>query len=89
MMTTETDLNEPAPQAWWKYGYLWLIVLGPAAVVLAGFVTLWLAVRTPDPLVAQDYYRRGIELSGKAAAELAPAVQARNHLATGQPPQKP
>jgi uncharacterized protein len=87
-MTTEPSPDHSRPEPWWKNGYLWLIVLGPSAVVLAGLYTLWLAVSTPDPLVSEDYYRRGIELSGKAASELAPAVQARNHLATGQAPEK-
>ena len=72
----------PTTESGWKNGYLWLIVLGPLAVVLAGFYTLWLVVSTPDPLVAQDYYRRGVALESKAAAELAPAQQARNHAAT-------
>ncbi|MDH5206627.1 MAG: FixH family protein, partial [Hylemonella sp.] len=44
----------------------------------------------PDPLVSDDYYRQGIEinktLEGPDAASLAPAVQARNHAATGKPP---
>lgn len=72
----------PEAESGWKNGYLWLIVAGPLAVVLAGLYTLWLAVSTPDPLVAQDYYRRGVALELKAAPELAPAQQARNHAAT-------
>lgn len=79
--------HEAAP--WWKFGHVWLIVAGPLAVVIAGFVTLYLAVRTPDPVVSEDYYRKGIEinktLEGDGAA-LAPAVQARNHAATGAVP---
>ncbi len=75
-------IQTPETESGWKNGYLWLIVAGPLAVVLAGLYTLWLAVSTPDPLVAQDYYRRGVALEGKAAPELAPAQQARNHAAT-------
>jgi hypothetical protein len=71
---------------WWKFGYVWLVISGPAVVVVAGFVTLYLAITRPDPLVAQDYYRQGIEINKaleSRASSLAPAVQARNHAATG------
>jgi len=73
---------------WWKFGHVWLVLAGPALVVIAGFVTLYLAVSRPDPVVSQDYYRKGIEINKTLAADpasLAPAVQARNHAATGTP----
>ncbi len=73
-------------QPWWKYGHVWLILSGPFAVIVAGFVTLVIAIRVPDPVVAQDYYRRGLEINKTLAAEkdlqLAPAMQARNHVVT-------
>lgn len=73
---------------WWKFGYVWLVLAGPAIVVVASFVTLYLAVTRPDPVITEDYYRKGIEinktLDTKASvASLAPAKQARNHAATG------
>jgi len=64
---------------------MWLVVGGPAIVVVAGFITLWLAIRTPDPLVANDYYRRGIEINKTLEnpdASLVPALKGRNHAAT-------
>lgn len=73
-------------EPWWKYGYVWLVIAGPAVVVVASFVTLYLAIRYPDPVVAQDYYRKGIEINqtlGNNVSSLAPAVQGRNHAATG------
>jgi len=76
-------------QPWWRFGHVWLIVAGPAIVVVAGFITLYLAIRTPDPVVSEDYYRKGIEINKTLGAEtssLAPAVQARNHAATGVVP---
>lgn len=54
-------MNSTGP--WWKFGYVWLIVAGPTIVVMACFVTLYLAVTQPDPLVTQDYYRRGVEIN--------------------------
>jgi hypothetical protein len=47
---------------------------GPAVVVVAGFITLWLAIASYDGLVADDYYKRGLginrmlERSERAAA---------------------
>lgn len=80
-----------SPVPWWKFGYVWLIVAGPAIVVIASFVTFYLAVTRPDPVVTEDYRRKGMEINktgGNAAnaASLAPAVQARNHAATGVVP---
>ncbi len=85
-------LDSTAP--WWKFGYVWLVLAGPALVVVASFVTLYLALSRPDPLVSRDYYRQGININqtlgdAATAASLAPAVQARNHAQTGvlAPPQ--
>ena len=84
--------NTPgSPTAWWRFGYVWLVLAGPAVVVVASFVTLYLALSRPDPLVTEDYYRKGIEINktlGNAAnaASLAPALEARNHAATGVVP---
>ncbi|MDY0107336.1 MAG: FixH family protein [Giesbergeria sp.] len=80
--------NPETPSAsppWWKFGYMWLVVGGPAIVVVAGFVTLWLAIRNPDPVVASDYYRRGVEINKTLEnrdASLLPALKGRNHAAT-------
>jgi hypothetical protein len=82
----QSTLGSPAP--WWKFGHVWLVVAGPAIVVVASFVTLYLAVTRPDPVVSEDYYQKGIEINKTLgndanAASLAPALQARNHAATG------
>lgn len=73
---------------WWKYGYVWMFIAGPAAVVLAGFYTFWLAVTIPDPVVAVDYYQQGIDINktllDKENATLTPAMKGRNHAATPQ-----
>ena len=64
---------------------MWLVVGGPAIVVVAGFVTLWLAIRNPDPLVSKDYYRQGVEINKTLEnpdTSLVPALKGRNHAAT-------
>ena len=90
-MNSEKKMDRPA--AWWKFGHVWLLIAGPAAVIVAGGVTVYLALSRPDPVVAEDYYRQGIEINKTlaaggdgTAAGLAPAVQARNHAATGTVP---
>jgi hypothetical protein len=88
-MMQQTTAQASAP--WWKFGHVWLVLSGPAVVVVASFITLYLAVTRPDPVIADDYYRQGIDINktldqeanAATAASLAPALQARNHAATG------
>ena len=73
-------------EPWWKFGHVWLVISGPVIVIVAGFATLYIAVRIPDPEVSDDYYRQGLEINKTlqaAPASLVPAVTARNHAATG------
>ena len=82
----QNTLGSSAP--WWKFGYVWLVFAGPAVVVVASFITLYLAVTRPDPVISEDFYQKRIEVNkivGDAvnAASMAPALKARNHAATG------
>ena len=47
-------------------------------------ITGWIAVRQQDPVLSQDYYRKGIEINKtlEQQGSMAPAVAARNHAAT-------
>jgi uncharacterized protein len=82
--------TQPTPSSpWWKHGFVWLIIAGPVAVILAGIVTISLAVQRPDPVVEADYYRRGMEINKTLAARdkaNLPALQGRNHAATPTTP---
>ncbi len=53
----------PNPSPWYRHRWPWLIMLGPAIVVVAGIYTMWLAVDTDDGLVADDYYKRGLAIN--------------------------
>lgn len=81
------DATSPAPAPWWKFGYVWLVIAGPCAVVVAGFVTAWLAMSSPDPVLANAPDRRGAGIAQVPARDPAmlPALQGRNHAATGAP----
>ena len=74
----------PPSQPWWKYGHVWLVIAGPAIVVVAALVTAWIAISHPDPVLAEDYYQRGVEINRTLAKNKAqvPALQGRNHAAT-------
>lgn len=88
MLHSQTDQSPP----WWKFGHVWLVISGPAVVIVAGFVTLYLAISRPDHLVTEDYYRKGVEINKALAVEpasMAPAIQGRNHAATGVVPATP
>ena len=85
-MSIAKKLTQTDPKPWWKYGYVWMFIAGPAIVVFAGFYTFWLAVTIPDPVVAEDYYQQGIDinktLENKKEPVLTPAMKGRNHAAT-------
>jgi hypothetical protein len=71
-------------KSWWRYGHVWLVISGPLVVVVAAVITAVIAFRSPDPVLAEDYYKRGIDMNKtlKTQEGLAPAGQARNHAAT-------
>jgi uncharacterized protein len=74
---------EAVGRRWWSYGHVWLVLAGPLLVVVASFVTYYLAAHGQDPVLSTQ--AQAPEASGTGAA-LAPAVQARNHAATGDLP---
>jgi hypothetical protein len=48
---------------WYREPWPWLLMAGPATVVAAGFVTIWIAVVSSDGLVVDDYYRQGMAIN--------------------------
>jgi hypothetical protein len=46
-------LDTPEPR-WWTFGYVWFLIAGPALVIAACGVTLWLAITRPDPVLAHN-----------------------------------
>lgn len=79
---TGSDRADRDTTPWWKYKMLWLVIGGPLAVVIASFVTLGLALKHPDEVLKTPQATTRGAASGDAAA-YAPAMQARNHAATG------
>lgn len=48
---------------WYREPWPWLLMAGPAAVVLAGAATIWIAFASADGLVAEDYYKQGLAIN--------------------------
>ena len=48
---------------WYRDRWPWLLIAGPAIVVVAGLATAWIAWSTDDGVVADDYYRRGLVIN--------------------------
>ena len=48
---------------WYKEPWPWILMAGPGIVIIAGFVTLWLAVVSNDGLVTDDYYKQGMTIN--------------------------
>lgn len=89
MTETVNPSNSPT-RPWWREGMLWLVLGGPIVVVIASIATLIVAVRNPDPVLRTPSVKEAAQ-SGSAVGESAanadpsnlPALQARNHAATG------
>jgi hypothetical protein len=58
---------------WYREPWPWLLMSGPAIVVVAGFVTAWLAVVHEDALVVDDYYKQGLAINRTLAKQDAAA----------------
>lgn len=57
-MTLRND-NQP----WYKQRWPWFLIAGPGIVVIAGFITLWMAIKSDDGLVTDDYYKQGLTVN--------------------------
>lgn len=87
-MDAEVTLDS---KAWWHYGHVWLVISGPVLVIVACIITAYFVMTSPNELVNDDNYQQILEqrkaLGDKAIqGGEAPALQARNHAATGVVP---
>jgi len=60
-------------QPWYRVRFVWLVVALPLSAVLASTATVVIAVSNPDPV---------LQVRNSAPTER-PAVEGRNHAATG------
>jgi hypothetical protein len=66
-----TDASRP----WHRHRWPWLLMAGPLVVVVACAASAWVAVKSDDGVVAQDYYKQGLLINQKlrTAPPMAPA----------------
>lgn len=65
----------PDKRPWYAHRWPWLLMAGPAVVVVAGIATAWIAITSNDGLVADDYYKQGLAVNQKLARNDAAAAQ--------------
>ncbi|NIP72553.1 MAG: FixH family protein [Gammaproteobacteria bacterium] len=51
------------PKPWYRQFWPWFLILIPGSAVLASIATVILAMRNPDGLVVDDYYRQGLAIN--------------------------
>ncbi len=56
-------MSDAQVQPWYREPWPWLVMSGPAIVVVAGIITAVIAFRTSDGLVSDDYYKQGLVIN--------------------------
>jgi hypothetical protein len=83
------DRNKPG-RPWYREPMMWLVLGGPALVVVASLSTYAIAVHKSDPVIERDAVteaeRVGKELTPEQRESLLPALKARNHVASPMDP---
>jgi hypothetical protein len=68
-----TDLS---PKPWYRHVWPWLLIVPPAAAVIGGSITLYLAVTRPDTLVRKDCIKDGVTMvCGEEAQQVLEAAK--------------
>jgi uncharacterized protein len=58
-MSTRSNTEQP----WYRQLWPWLLIALPTVAVCASIATLFIAMRDPDGLVVEDYYRHGLAIN--------------------------
>lgn len=87
MHATPNAILRPAP--WYTHRWPWLLMLGPALVLVAGGYTAYLAVSRQDALVVGDYYKQGQAINqdlrrDRVATEMNLSLRSRYDAASGK-----
>ena len=48
---------------WYREPWPWILLAIPVATIIAGAITMLIALRGADGVVAEDYYKRGLEIA--------------------------
>ena len=80
-------MNSTPTQPWYREPWPWILMSGPAIVVVAGTITAWLAFRNADGLVVDDYYKQGLAINqtlGRSETAARLGVRAELRLSEGR-----
>ncbi|MDJ0834682.1 MAG: FixH family protein [Gammaproteobacteria bacterium] len=59
-MTDQTELEQ---KPWFKNPMVWLVIFFPSLAVVAGTITIIIALNTEDGLVVDEYYKQGLAIN--------------------------
>ncbi len=62
-------MHEASLRPWYRTPFVWLLIGLPATAVVAGFITLYLAISTRDGMVVDDYYEQGKAINRELARD--------------------
>ncbi len=60
-----TPMHDAAP--WYKQSWPWFLIFFPATAVVAGLITLWIAISSFDGFVVDDFQKEGQSLDQSRA----------------------
>ncbi len=63
------QITSSAPP-WYRQFWPWFLIALPATVVVAGFFTLYLAIKYSDDLVSDNYYRDGLAINQQLSQDI-------------------
>lgn len=56
-----SEINENTP--WYKQIMVWMVITPPLTAVIAGIITINIAIDSDDGLVVDDYYKQGLGIN--------------------------
>lgn len=56
-----SEINENTP--WYKQWMVWMVIAPPFTAVVAGIITINIAIMSDDGLVVDDYYKQGLGIN--------------------------
>jgi len=68
-------IESATQQPWYRQFWPWFLIALPAAAVIAGFFTLYLAITHPDPLIIDAAQYRNLDHSLKAQKPIQTGTQ--------------
>ena len=62
-LATDSPIDNPPIPAWYKQFWPWFLIFFPASAVIAGTITIIIAINHHDSAVVDDYYKKGLAIN--------------------------